>query len=52
MAVRTSLEPLITVTNQLQFRFIIYEGDDVDEADEILLGCGPSGTLDTEEDAE
>lgn len=32
--------------------FIIYEGDDVDEADEILQSCGPYGTLDIEEDEE
>ena len=32
--------------------FIIYEGDDVDEADEILQGCGPYGTLDIEEEEE
>ena len=25
--------------------FILWEGDDVDEADEILQSCGPYGTL-------
>ena len=29
--------------------FILWEGDDVDEADEILQGCGPYGTLEVEE---
>ena len=29
--------------------FILWEGDDVDEADEILRGCGPYGTLEVEE---
>ena len=29
--------------------FILWEGDDVGEADEILQGCGPYGTLEVEE---
>ena len=29
--------------------FILWEGDDVDEADEILRGSGPYGTLEVEE---
>ena len=29
--------------------FILWEGDDVDEADEILQECGPYGTLEVEE---
>ena len=29
--------------------FVLWEGDDADEADEILRGCGPYGTLEVEE---
>ena len=30
--------------------FILWEGNDVDEADEILQSCGPYGTLEEEDE--
>ena len=39
----------VEIFPEYKVQMILWEGDDVDEADEILQGCGPYGTLEVEE---